>query len=105
MISVVKTRLKSCEPEFLISTPGRLLELVSLNAVDISAVSLLVINLKSKHEVLNNLMAHEETEFLSFLYVKSSIRSLMGWESEVLRKYNMRIVLIQLRRLLPVILM
>ena len=36
-------RLKSCEPEFLLSTPKRLLELVSLKEVDISGVSLLVI--------------------------------------------------------------
>ncbi|CAA3007932.1 probable ATP-dependent RNA helicase ddx5 [Olea europaea subsp. europaea] len=36
--------LKSCEPEFLISTPQRLLELISLKAVDISGVSLLVID-------------------------------------------------------------
>jgi hypothetical protein len=35
-------RLKSCEPEFLISTPERLLELVSLKAIDISNVSMLV---------------------------------------------------------------
>ncbi|RWR83475.1 DNA/RNA helicase [Cinnamomum micranthum f. kanehirae] len=34
--------LKSCEPEFLVSTPERLLELVSLRAIDISSVSLLV---------------------------------------------------------------
>uniref|UniRef100_A0A453HRU7 DEAD/DEAH box helicase domain-containing protein n=1 Tax=Aegilops tauschii subsp. strangulata TaxID=200361 RepID=A0A453HRU7_AEGTS len=37
-------RLKSCEPEFLISTPERLLELVSLKAIDISNVSMLVID-------------------------------------------------------------
>ncbi|GKV34265.1 hypothetical protein SLEP1_g42650 [Rubroshorea leprosula] len=36
--------LKSCEPEFLISTPERLLELLSLKAIDISGVSLLVID-------------------------------------------------------------
>ncbi|KAI4997041.1 hypothetical protein ZWY2020_052383 [Hordeum vulgare] len=36
--------LKSCEPEFLISTPERLLELVSLKAIDISNVSMLVID-------------------------------------------------------------
>ncbi|CAK8571184.1 unnamed protein product [Lathyrus sativus] len=36
--------LKSCEPEFLISTPERLLELVSLKAIDISDVSMLVID-------------------------------------------------------------
>lgn len=36
--------LKSCEPEFLVSTPDRLLELVGLQAIDISAVSLLVID-------------------------------------------------------------
>ncbi|XP_011101646.2 ATP-dependent RNA helicase DBP3 [Sesamum indicum] len=36
--------LKSCEPEFLVSTPERLLELLSLKAVDISGVSLLVID-------------------------------------------------------------
>ncbi|PIN05492.1 RNA helicase [Handroanthus impetiginosus] len=36
--------LKSCEPEFLVSTPERLLELLSLKTVDISAVSLLVID-------------------------------------------------------------
>ncbi|KAK4279570.1 hypothetical protein QN277_011329 [Acacia crassicarpa] len=34
--------LKSCEPEFLVSTPERLLELVSLKAIDISSVSMLV---------------------------------------------------------------
>ncbi|KAL6906080.1 hypothetical protein ACP4OV_003681 [Aristida adscensionis] len=36
--------LKSCEPEFLISTPERLLELVSLKAIDISSVSMMVID-------------------------------------------------------------
>ncbi|KAF3776147.1 hypothetical protein EJ110_NYTH48997 [Nymphaea thermarum] len=36
--------LKSCEPEFLICTPGRLLELVSLKSLEISRVSLLVRN-------------------------------------------------------------
>ncbi|GFQ00353.1 hypothetical protein PHJA_002179300 [Phtheirospermum japonicum] len=36
--------LKSCEPEFLVSTPERLLELLSLKAVDISAVSLLIVD-------------------------------------------------------------
>ncbi|XP_040991488.1 pre-mRNA-processing ATP-dependent RNA helicase prp5 [Juglans microcarpa x Juglans regia] len=34
--------LKSCEPEFLVSTPERLLELVMFKAIDISGVSLLV---------------------------------------------------------------
>lgn len=36
--------LKTCEPEFLIATPERLLELVSLKAIDISGVSMLVID-------------------------------------------------------------
>uniref|UniRef100_A0A6V7QY72 DEAD/DEAH-box helicase domain-containing protein n=1 Tax=Ananas comosus var. bracteatus TaxID=296719 RepID=A0A6V7QY72_ANACO len=36
--------LKSCEPEFVVSTPDRLLELVSLSAIDISGVSLLVVD-------------------------------------------------------------
>ncbi|KAL5709620.1 hypothetical protein ACHQM5_020285 [Ranunculus cassubicifolius] len=36
--------LKSCEPEFLVSTPERLLELVSLKAIDISGLSFLVID-------------------------------------------------------------
>ncbi|RCV37038.1 hypothetical protein SETIT_8G030300v2 [Setaria italica] len=36
--------LKTCEPEFLIATPERLLELVSLKAIDISNVSMLVID-------------------------------------------------------------
>ncbi|KAG9459093.1 hypothetical protein H6P81_003601 [Aristolochia fimbriata] len=36
--------LKSCEPEFLVSTPERLMELISLKAVDISNISLLVLN-------------------------------------------------------------
>ncbi|GAV58408.1 DEAD domain-containing protein [Cephalotus follicularis] len=36
--------LKTCEPEFLVSTPERLLELVSLKAVDISGVSLMVVD-------------------------------------------------------------
>ncbi|KAG2555818.1 DEAD-box ATP-dependent RNA helicase 40-like [Panicum virgatum] len=36
--------LKSCEPEFLIATPERLLELVSSKVIDISSVSMLVID-------------------------------------------------------------
>ncbi|CAO2833230.1 unnamed protein product [Amaranthus hypochondriacus] len=36
--------LKSCEPEFVIATPERLKELVLLKAVDISGVSLLVLD-------------------------------------------------------------
>ncbi|XP_068660128.1 DEAD-box ATP-dependent RNA helicase 20 [Aristolochia californica] len=36
--------LRSCEPEFLVSTPERLMELVSLRAIDISNVSLLALN-------------------------------------------------------------
>uniref|UniRef100_A0A0A9CLW2 Uncharacterized protein n=1 Tax=Arundo donax TaxID=35708 RepID=A0A0A9CLW2_ARUDO len=36
--------LKSCEPEFLISSPERLLELVSLKAIDISNVSTQVVD-------------------------------------------------------------
>ncbi|XP_020581504.1 ATP-dependent RNA helicase DBP3 [Phalaenopsis equestris] len=36
--------LKNCEPEFIVSTPERLLELVSLKAVDISGTSLLVVD-------------------------------------------------------------
>ncbi|CAJ1967742.1 unnamed protein product [Sphenostylis stenocarpa] len=36
--------LKTCEPEFLVSTPERLLELVSVKAIDISGVSMLVID-------------------------------------------------------------
>ncbi|PUZ62946.1 hypothetical protein GQ55_3G027300 [Panicum hallii var. hallii] len=36
--------LKTCEPEFLIATPERLLELVSLKAIDISGVSMMVID-------------------------------------------------------------
>ncbi|MBA0813652.1 hypothetical protein Gohar_027483 [Gossypium harknessii] len=36
--------LQSCEPEFLVSTPERLSELVSLKATDISGVSMLVID-------------------------------------------------------------
>ncbi|GER28936.1 ATP-dependent RNA helicase [Striga asiatica] len=36
--------LKSCEPEFVVSTPERLLELLKLRAIDISGVSLLVID-------------------------------------------------------------
>ncbi|GAB2286931.1 hypothetical protein Dimus_021319 [Dionaea muscipula] len=36
--------LKSCEPEFLVATPERLWELVSFKAIDISGVSLLVMD-------------------------------------------------------------
>ncbi|KAI3984656.1 hypothetical protein MKX01_004019 [Papaver californicum] len=36
--------LRSCEPDFLVSTPERLLELIALKAVDISAISLLVVD-------------------------------------------------------------
>ncbi|CAN1140191.1 ATP-dependent RNA helicase DBP3 [Linum perenne] len=36
--------LKSCEPEFLVSTPERLLELVSAKAINISDVSFLVVD-------------------------------------------------------------
>ncbi|KAH9704365.1 DEAD domain-containing protein [Citrus sinensis] len=38
------TGLRSCEPEFLVSTPERLLKLVSLKAIDVSGVSLLVVD-------------------------------------------------------------
>ncbi len=40
----ISDSLKSCEPEFLVSTPERLLELVTSKAIDISGVSLLVIS-------------------------------------------------------------
>ncbi|KAK9078722.1 hypothetical protein SSX86_002779 [Deinandra increscens subsp. villosa] len=36
--------LKTCEPEFLVCTPDRLLELVSMEAIDISSVCSLIIN-------------------------------------------------------------
>lgn len=36
--------LKTCEPEFLVSTPDRLLELVSMGAIDISGVCSLIID-------------------------------------------------------------
>ncbi|XP_015581917.1 ATP-dependent RNA helicase DBP3 [Ricinus communis] len=36
--------LKSCEPEFLVSTPERLMELISLKAIDITGVSFLVVD-------------------------------------------------------------
>ncbi|OVA04634.1 DNA/RNA helicase [Macleaya cordata] len=36
--------LRNCKPEFLVSTPERLLELISSRAIDISGVSLLVID-------------------------------------------------------------
>ncbi|XP_015953065.1 DEAD-box ATP-dependent RNA helicase 5 [Arachis duranensis] len=36
--------LRSCEPEFLVSTPERLMELLSLKAIDISDVSILVVD-------------------------------------------------------------
>ncbi|XP_019181802.1 PREDICTED: uncharacterized protein LOC109176860 [Ipomoea nil] len=36
--------MRKCEPEFIISTPERLTELISLNAIDLSGVSLLVID-------------------------------------------------------------
>ncbi|KAK9911840.1 hypothetical protein M0R45_035727 [Rubus argutus] len=43
--------LKSSEPEFMISTPERLLELLSLKAIDLSGVSWLVVDgLQSFHE-------------------------------------------------------
>lgn len=45
--------LKNCEPEFLISTPERLLELISLKAIDISGVSLLVM-FQSVYLLCNN---------------------------------------------------
>ncbi|XP_074311251.1 uncharacterized protein LOC141647109 [Silene latifolia] len=36
--------LKSCDPEFVVATPERLWELVTLNAIDISDVALLVVD-------------------------------------------------------------
>lgn len=36
--------LKSCEPEFIVSTPERLLELISVKAIDISGLSFLVVD-------------------------------------------------------------
>ncbi|XWS56338.1 hypothetical protein CRYUN_Cryun09bG0077400 [Craigia yunnanensis] len=40
--TVLFCSLQSCEPKFLVSTPERLLQLVSLKAIDISGVSMLV---------------------------------------------------------------
>ncbi|XP_052198217.1 uncharacterized protein LOC127805497 [Diospyros lotus] len=47
--------LKSCEPEFLVSTPERLLELVSLKAIDLSGVSLLVVDGLETHVKVGHL--------------------------------------------------
>lgn len=44
--------LKNYEPEFLVSTPERLLELVSLNAIDISGTSVLVLDGLTKFDDL-----------------------------------------------------
>ncbi|KAL5569534.1 hypothetical protein UlMin_026109 [Ulmus minor] len=52
--------LKNCEPEFLIATPERLLELISLKAIDISGVSLLVIDgleAQYKHGFIDSIKA------------------------------------------------
>ncbi|PON36951.1 DEAD/DEAH box helicase domain containing protein [Trema orientale] len=52
--------LKNCEPEFLISTPERLVELISLKAIDISGVSLLVIDgleAHCQHGYIDNIKA------------------------------------------------
>ncbi|CAO2147638.1 unnamed protein product [Urochloa humidicola] len=43
--------LKTCEPEFLIATPERLLELVSLKAIDISNVSMLHVHFCPSEEL------------------------------------------------------
>ena len=48
-------RLKTCEPEFLIATPERLLELVSLKAIGISSVSMLVSKCGNWSESLDEL--------------------------------------------------
>lgn len=42
LIDLYICSLKSCEPEFVVATPDRLLELVLLRAIDISGASLLV---------------------------------------------------------------
>ncbi|KAL6980251.1 Hydrolase [Sarracenia purpurea var. burkii] len=63
--------LKSCEPEFLVSTPERLMELVSLKAIDISGVSLLVVDglemllksgcLKAIESIRQSITVHPDT--------------------------------------------
>ncbi|PKA47561.1 DEAD-box ATP-dependent RNA helicase 30 [Apostasia shenzhenica] len=64
--------LKSCEPEFLVSTPGRLLELVSLKAIDISGTCLLVLDgLKSLID-------------LGFLDTLKSIREIISMDAQVI---------------------
>ncbi|XP_017223890.1 uncharacterized protein LOC108200296 [Daucus carota subsp. sativus] len=50
--------LKSCEPEFLVSTPERLLELLSLNAVDIAGISLLVVDEGIQPEIIKSVRKH-----------------------------------------------
>ncbi|XP_057979526.1 uncharacterized protein LOC131165603 isoform X4 [Malania oleifera] len=55
--------LKSCEPEFLVSTPERLLELIALNAVDISGVSALGI------QVLDEACGSQLSQFCKMLVI------------------------------------
>ncbi|PWZ32611.1 hypothetical protein Zm00014a_005926 [Zea mays] len=56
--------LKTCEPEFLIATPERLLELVSLKAIDISGVSMLVSERGNRSERLDEL-CHSDCDYES----------------------------------------
>ncbi|XP_047311345.1 probable ATP-dependent RNA helicase ddx5 [Impatiens glandulifera] len=57
--------LKSCEPEFLVSTPERLMELLSMKAIDISGVTLLVV------DGLEALIANAQLDAIKF--IKQSI--------------------------------
>ncbi|XP_043707292.1 DEAD-box ATP-dependent RNA helicase 20 isoform X2 [Telopea speciosissima] len=65
--------LRSCEPEFLVSTPERLLELISSKAIDITGVSSLVVD---------GLEAFVEGEFLE--KIKSIRQSISGDPQTVL---------------------
>lgn len=67
-ICFVFNSLKSCEPEFLVSTPERLLELISMKAIDISGVSMLV-------GFLSNIPCVEVFLFLLLSYAYSLLLS------------------------------
>ncbi|KAK8939143.1 hypothetical protein KSP39_PZI011426 [Platanthera zijinensis] len=79
--------LKNCEPEFLVSTPKRLLELVSLNAIDISGTALLVLDgltkfddlglLDSIKSIRDSISGDPQTITFSDSYEKLSITALL----------------------------
>ncbi|WCJ19188.1 P-loop containing nucleoside triphosphate hydrolases superfamily protein [Euphorbia peplus] len=83
--------LKSCEPEFLVSTPERLMELVSLKVIDISNVSFLVVDgldclykegcLGTLKSIRQSILGNPNTVVFNNFYTYDCVKAMQGFLS------------------------